>query len=121
MSIIVWIDPMPKPRMTRSDAWKKRPCVLAYWAWKKELLLKLGRKTFFQDGLLHVKFFISIPTSWSIKKQQAMRGQPHQQKPDLDNLVKALQDALCVSDAHIYEIHAKKLWADQGSIEFFSG
>ena len=28
------ITPVSKPRMTRADTWKKRPCVLKYWAYK---------------------------------------------------------------------------------------
>ena len=31
------IIPRAKPRMTRADTWKKRPCVVKYWAYKDEL------------------------------------------------------------------------------------
>jgi len=30
------INPVPKPRMTQSDKWKKRPPVLRYFAFKDE-------------------------------------------------------------------------------------
>jgi len=31
------INPLPKPRMVKSDAWRKRPCVVKYWQYKDEL------------------------------------------------------------------------------------
>ena len=35
----------------------------------------------------------AMPKSWSNKKRAAMAGQHHTQKPDLSNLVKAIEDA----------------------------
>ena len=46
-----------------------------------------------------------------------MIGQPHQQKPDADNLLKALQDAIFDDDCAIWNIQVTKLWSDKGSIE----
>lgn len=31
------LTPVPKPRMTKSDAWRKRPCVMRYWAFKDKV------------------------------------------------------------------------------------
>lgn len=45
-----------------------------------------------------------------------MRGKPHQETPDLDNLLKAVNDALLEQDKIIYQICATKLWADIGEI-----
>ena len=46
-----------------------------------------------------------------------MRGKPHRQKPDLDNLVKAFKDALLKDDkgVHTYGI-MQKIWGDTGEI-----
>jgi Holliday junction resolvase RusA-like endonuclease len=45
-------------------------------------------------------------------------GTGHQQKPDIDNLVKALLDALHIEDKHIYHLaDTGKWWADAGYIE----
>ena len=36
-SMSINIQPVAKPRMTRSDRWKKRPVVLKYWQFKDAL------------------------------------------------------------------------------------
>ena len=49
-----------------------------------------------------------------------MIGKPHQQRPDIDNLVKGLMDALLEEDSHIHTVYAKKIWAEKGSIDLYS-
>jgi len=47
-----------------------------------------------------------------------MSGQPHQQRPDIDSLCKALMDAVLDHDSRVMEIHATKFWTDgNGAIE----
>jgi Holliday junction resolvase RusA-like endonuclease len=46
-----------------------------------------------------------------------MLGEYHQQTPDLDNLIKALGDAMYSDDSHIARICATKVWAEDGFIE----
>jgi Holliday junction resolvase RusA-like endonuclease len=65
---------------------------------------------------LIVHFRIKMPDSWSAKKRTSMRGQPHRQKPDLDNLIKAVGDALLIEDKGICYIEAMKLWDMKDSI-----
>ncbi|MDR9934857.1 RusA family crossover junction endodeoxyribonuclease, partial [Enterobacter cloacae] len=50
------------------------------------------------------------------KTRAAMDGQPQQQKPDLDNLPKALLDALFEDDAPIWDARASKIWGETGMI-----
>ncbi|MBT9425870.1 RusA family crossover junction endodeoxyribonuclease [Enterobacter oligotrophicus] len=57
-----------------------------------------------------------MPKSWSKKKRTAMYGQPHQVKPDLDNLTKSLLDALFEDDAHIWDARTSKIWGETGMI-----
>jgi len=45
-----------------------------------------------------------------------MEGKPHQQKPDIDNLQKAVQDSLCDDDSYIYDVCATKVWGIDGSV-----
>ena len=43
-----------------------------------------------------------------------------QQKPDVDNLLKALQDSLCGKcDAHVWDARGIKVWDTSGFIEIF--
>lgn len=61
-------------------------------------------------------FQIAMPKSWSKKKRNTMASLPHQQKPDLDNLFKALADALHIDDSHIHRISATKIWSEASGI-----
>ena len=112
----VWIpvDPIGKPRMTQRDRWKKRPVVLRYHAFCYSLRNFSGP---FQNAeALSLIFEIPMPPSWSKKKKLAMEGKPHQNKPDIDNLVKAVLDAFFIEDKQIYQIQASKFWKSKGSI-----
>ena len=110
------ITPVPKPRQTRSDKWKQRPPVMRYRAFADELRLRVGRIDL--NGYT-LTFGLPMPKSWSKKKKLEMDGQPHTQKPDIDNLCKSVLDALCpVSDSHIHEIALKKVWSKNGFILF---
>ena len=109
------ITPVPKPRQTRSDKWKKRPAVLAYRAFADECRLRMAGGQI--EGAA-IRFHLPMPRSWPKYKRAQLDGQPHRQKPDLDNLLKALLDALHGDDAHIASLgQLEKRWAQQGAIE----
>ena len=109
---ILKIEPMGKPRMTKRDKWLKRPCVVRYYAFKAHVLALLaGVDLSDVDGVSWDVFF-SIPKSWSKKKKETMRGQPHQQKPDRDNIDKAILDALLKDDSVVWRGELYKYWDD---------
>ena len=107
------IDPCPKPRMTRSDKWKKRPEVLRYFAFCDEVRL---RKISIPSFGAHVVFIIEMSPSWSQKKQREFDGKPHQNKPDLDNMLKGLLDAVYDEDCTVWQISCEKRWGKVGKI-----
>lgn len=108
---------MGKPRMVRSDVWRKRPAVLSYWAYADDLRLQARQKQFnFPLDGCHIRFLISMPESWSKRKRRELENQPHQQKPDIDNLVKGVMDALLDDDAGVWRISADKLWSVRSGI-----
>lgn len=108
------ITPIPKPRMTQSDKWKKRPCVLKYWAFKDQV--KKLRIMVPKNGS-HIIFRMPMPKSWSLKKRNNMAFTPHEsERADLDNLLKALFDALFSNDGHIWDYRATKVWGYVGEI-----
>ncbi len=111
--MIYHINPVPKPRQTRADKWKKRPCVLRYRAFKDEI--RLNRVALPAVGF-KVVFTIAMPENWDEKKKDIMHLQPHTRTPDLDNLIKALLDAVYENDSHVWNIHATKRWGLKGSI-----
>lgn len=106
------IEPCPKPRMTRRDKWKKRPCVMKYRAFKDKCALY--RVQLPQPCL--VIFHIPMPKSWG-GYRSAHVGEPHQRRPDIDNLLKGLMDAVLKRDEKIWNVRTEKRWAMEGAIE----
>ena len=105
---------VPKPRMTQRDKWAKRPAVVRYRAFCDEVRA-LGVNV--KESGSEVVFVIPMPKSWSKKKKAEMIDEPHQQRPDLDNLLKALLDAIYDEDCTVWNIKASKIWGETGPIE----
>ena len=107
------ITPVPKPRMTQRDKWAKRPPVMRYRAFADDCRLH-GVEVPLCD--YHVTFYLPMPKSWTKAKREKMNGQPHQQRPDKDNLEKALLDAVMTEDCAVWDGRATKRWAYTGHI-----
>ena len=112
------ITPMGAVRQTRADAWKKRPAVLRYRAFKDSLRVQAAPYYLPKDPVkVDLEFYIAMPDSWSKKKCLEMNGKLHRQKPDIDNLFKAATDALWPDDDSCIALcSAVKYWAIKGSI-----
>jgi Holliday junction resolvase RusA-like endonuclease len=112
------INPVGYVRRTRADAWRKRPVVLNYYAYLDELRLKLNN--FKLGNSFEITFGLPFPKSYSKKQRIELLEKPHQVKPDLDNLIKAVCDGLRESgednDSRIYNFSAKKVWSEEGFI-----
>lgn len=111
------IDPVAKPRQTRSDVWKQRPAVMRYRAFADELRLKHPHQL---PERVSIVFWLPMPKSWSKKEKINMCYAAHQQKPDIDNLAKSVFDALLEDDSIIYRCLLEKRWAKEGAIEIDS-
>ena len=118
MKIIFPLTPLGKPRMTRKDKWAKRPIVEAYFTYANALRAFAARKRFtLPDHGVSFYFEFPMPQSWSKKKRLEMDGKPHQQTPDIDNILKGLFDPLLEQDCTVWQIAgAEKRWAEKGSI-----
>ena len=114
------ITPVPKPRMTRRDKWLTPPreCVREYWNFCD---LCRVRKIVFPVSGSHVIFILPIPESWSKKMKILMDGCKHEDKPDLDNLLKSLGDALYRNDSYIWDVRITKRWGKEGKIIIETG
>lgn len=112
------IVPMAKPRMTQRDRWAKRPAVLRYFAFRDQVR---ARRVHLPDAGYHITFVIPMPKSWSARKRTAMDGQPHQQRPDKDNLEKALLDAVFGEDCRVWDGRCTKVWGARGKITITCG
>ena len=109
------IAPCPKPRQSRSDQWRRRPCVLRYRSFADTLrTLCAGRQVIWEAT--HVLFVVEMPRSWSARQRARMDRTPHRQRPDTDNFLKAFLDALTEDDAHIHDIRTTKIWGYEPGI-----
>jgi Holliday junction resolvase RusA-like endonuclease len=106
------ITPIGKPRMTQRDKWKKRPCVVKYRAFADELRAKVGPIEGKPSCVSWIAY-IPMPKSWSKKKREAMHLQLHDQKPDRDNIDKAILDTLFEDDKSIAAGEIVKVWTDK--------
>ena len=103
------IAPVAKPRMTQCDKWKLRPGVARYFDFKDQCRLY---QVYLPPFGATVRFEMPMPRSWSLKKKNEMAGRPHQQVPDLDNLIKGLADAVYKDDSKIWHYHGlSKVWS----------
>jgi Holliday junction resolvase RusA-like endonuclease len=116
--VVIPGQPVPKPRQTDADRFlvgkRARPCVARFRAWADR-----ARRAF-DDGellpknieALTVRFYLEMPDSWSNSKRLQNDGRRHFNSPDIDNLVKAVMDALIENDEIIAELHASKFWTN---------
>ena len=111
------VTPMGKPRMTQRDKWKRRDCVDRYYQFKDRLKEEWSDREL-TDSLWLV-CYLPMPKSWSKKKREQMRGQPHRQKPDADNITKAFKDSLYKEDSIVWDERCTKFWAEEGAIEVY--
>lgn len=106
------VVPVPKPRMTQADRWKKRPCVSRYRAYCDLLRLRRIRV----PHAYRFEFVLPMPASWSEATKAAMDGQPHLVRPDTSNLIKAVEDALVPRDERLHTVEATKVWGRAGRL-----
>ena len=135
-TIVLNITPLTNVRATQGDRIffripreKLRPAGLArlkrlekYNNYKAELLALAKKHNLkFPEQGLEINFYIPVPKSWSQwkKKHHHMKG--HSQKPDLSNILKAIEDGLLKEDKMIFNYAGlTKRWVnqEQGYIEF---
>ena len=115
--MIIDIEPVGKPRMTQRDKWSHRPVVVKYFAFADDLRNKYKQELPKEPSLI---FFITMPKSWSKKKKAEKLHTPHDQKPDIDNLIKSVLDIKCKEDKHIAKVLAEKYWSLKGAIDITS-
>lgn len=104
--------PIGKVRMTRSDKWRKRPCVLRYRAWADKARASAGEvpKAETVKSITAIARF-APPQSWSKKKRLAAIGKYHRVKPDADNALKSLGDALWPeNDSALADVRCIKIY-----------
>jgi Holliday junction resolvase RusA-like endonuclease len=109
VSFIVPGVPVAKPRQTRSDKWKERPCVIRYREWAD----KARRCMFIAVGSVSVTVGrLEVVAYFPVPRGKRVQGLQHMVKPDADNVLKCVADSLCRNDQMIHTMSIKKLWDD---------
>jgi len=104
----------PRPRVTRWSTYSPDWYVLYAEKLKEEAELN---NYVVPEVLENVTFVIQMAKSWSKKKKLAHDGQPHKDKPDLDNILKGFKDALCENDSYVHTYNnITKIWGYEGAI-----
>ena len=119
-SITVPIKPMgaPRPRVTRYGTHNPK----AYTDYKEAIRLAwvAKHKGYPVDGPVHMRasFVFAKPKSWTKKRKAEAKW--HTRRPDLDNLIKSVKDALNAvayrDDAQVFSIKADKLDGDHDAV-----
>ena len=115
--MVIDIEPMTYRRMTYRGKWQEKN--KKYHEYMKEVQDHADEVGFVLASSVEINFIIPVRKSWSKKKQKEMLGLPQQVAPDLDNLVKAVIDALCYkrcNDSFVHTIKARKRWGKKGRI-----
>lgn len=115
LSFTIKVKPIGAVRMNRSDVWRKpvRPEVGRYRIFKE--IMRLAVRAVATPDAIYLKAYIPMWDSWSEKKKLAMDKQPHRQKPDGDNIIKAAQDSMFGQDCNIWMTGAAKYWTRAGN------
>ncbi|MFT7880952.1 MAG: RusA family crossover junction endodeoxyribonuclease [Sulfurimonas sp.] len=106
----------PRPRVTRRGTYNPRD----YTDYKSTIALVAKQKFTKKDTALamQIDFFFKKPKSWSKKKKE--NPPYHTFKPDVDNLIKGVKDALngiaYRDDAQVVSVHGRKQYADRDGI-----
>lgn len=109
--------PAPRHRMGNGRAYNKKE----YTEYKQAIAYRYkaaNGKIHHGPVFMQIEFFFKYQKSWSKKKKEAAKW--HTSKPDVDNLVKAIKDALngiaYRDDSQVCQIHARKQYADRDCI-----
>lgn len=70
------------------------------------------------EGLVHVSVTAvrQVPASWSKKKQAAAIGRYAKPKPDADNILGAVMDALFEDDDRVVTVFCEKVWGEEHAL-----
>lgn len=111
-------EPVGAPRQTQSDRWRLRPCVVRYRAFRDRVRAAAGPlPEAVAVASLDVLAVFAPPASWSMKRRAAAMGQPHRAKPDGDNVLKAVADALWEQDSGLADCRVRKVWGCPERVE----
>lgn len=100
--------PVGKPRQTQRDKWKARPAVVRYREYCDRIRAASGECS--PPDQIEVTAYLPVKQSWSKRRQLMFNGTPHRLRPDADNILKGICDALFTDDSGIWKKTVTKFW-----------
>ncbi|UQD53323.1 RusA family crossover junction endodeoxyribonuclease [Bacillus methanolicus] len=125
IKLFIPVEPMGAVRMTGRGKFIK-PNAQRYLAYKELIQWHVKQQLKRQNTLtgaleVEIRFTMPIPESWSKKQRAAAIGEYHVKKPDADNLVKGVFDAMnkiaWKDDNQVAKITAIKIYGENPGIE----
>jgi Holliday junction resolvase RusA-like endonuclease len=107
-----------RPRVTSRGTFMPKD----YTDYKRELAVLAAIKGFkLDEESLNIRFYFEPPKSMNKKvlkkhERESLLGTYHKAKPDLDNLVGAVMDALLSDDSSIASITAQKFYGRENGV-----
>lgn len=100
----------------RKDGLKRLNRLERYNKYKVSLLSMANQQKFvLPEQGAEIFFYMPIPRTWRKHKKASMLGKLHQQKPDLSNMLKALEDSFLAEDKYVANYKGlSKIWAEEG-------
>ena len=123
VTLLIAPRPAERPRFSKfGGAYNSK----AYSSYKQSLVEALKVKIF--EGQIRlpadyagvlVDFYLPVPKSWTKKKKAAHYGMLHRSKPDADNYLKAICDAMTeakvfTDDGQVAQMVARKWYVEEG-------
>jgi Holliday junction resolvase RusA-like endonuclease len=107
-----------RPRVTKRGKHTYMPPNYVKRKEKLQWLFKEAGGELNMDGYfkISVTFRFMMPKSWSKKKRGEKLGRYCGKKPDIDNCIGEVMDALFENDSKVIDISASKVWSEQDSI-----
>jgi len=107
----------PRPAIRINHKGRHKPNAIAYYQYKDSILSYCKAKGFELGNEISITFYIPVGKSISKKEKAKRLGNPYQFRPDLSNLIKAVEDALLKEDSEVwYYKKMKKIWSETGKI-----
>jgi Holliday junction resolvase RusA-like endonuclease len=114
--LVLPLTARPRPPKVRKHHWDSSPAVKAYFAYRDRVQVLTTGYDVPTVGL-SVTFVMPMPRSWPKRQQAAMLGQYHRARPDVDNLLGGLLNALWPDcDEQVAYLRVGKYWGVDGHI-----
>ena len=119
IEIVYFAKPIGKPRMTQRDKWAQRPAVMRYREWADGLRSLFVKPLPPANQVKSLSWMATFAPAASCPKKMRVElmGTLHRDRPDRDNVDKAILDVLFKEDSGIACGSVEKRWGWENKLE----